>query len=65
MCPIPTDFYIVSAPTKISFVCPYCKERVEIRWNDINPPECWNDGWDNVNCPECKEEIELGDWEYD
>ena len=60
-----TDFYIVSAPVKISFLCPYCGERVEIKWVDINPPEYWSDVWDNVECPECGKEVELGDWEYD
>jgi len=59
------DFTIVSAPYKISFLCPYCHEDVEIRWKDTNPPDNWNDGWDSVICPECGKEIELGDWEYD
>ena len=38
------NFIIVSAPVKISFLCPYCHERVEIKWKDINPPDNWNDG---------------------
>lgn len=59
------DFVIVSAPVKISFLCPYCHQEVEIRWKDITPPESWSDDWDNVYCPECGEEVELGDWDYD
>ena len=59
------DFTIVSAPHKISFLCPYCNQNVEINWSNINPPESWSDDWDNVECPECGKEVELGDWEYD
>ena len=60
-----TNFIIVSVPDKISFLCPYCYQNVEIKWRDLNPPESWSDDWDNVICPECGEEIALGDWVYD
>ena len=59
------DFTIVSKPSYISFECPYCKENIEIDWENIDDPESWSDPWGYVECPECKKMIELGNWDYD
>ncbi len=60
-----TDFTIVSAPTSIRFTCPHCKGEVKIDWDDITAPEYWGDPWGYVDCPECREEVCLGEYEYD
>lgn len=60
-----TDFHISAAPVSIELECPFCHEKIEIPWKDLNPPEYWGDRWDDVECPECGKEIELGDYDYD
>ena len=59
------DFTILSAPYAIKLTCPHCNEDIEIKWEDIDPPESWSDYWDDIVCPECGKTIKLGDWDYD
>lgn len=59
------DFTIISAPEKIRLCCPYCEEDINIPWSEVDVPESWCDDWASVECPECKQEIELGDYQYD
>lgn len=61
----PIDFRIVSAPVKIAFECPHCREEVEIPWRHVDVPESWIDKWPPIDCPECGKSVELGEWDYD
>ena len=38
-----TDFVIRSIPYAINLECPYCKEEIEIKWEDVNAPKNWSD----------------------
>lgn len=59
------DYTIVSKPSYITFECPYCKEKVEIPFEEVDfNTDYWGDGA-VVYCPECCNEVTLGDWEYD
>lgn len=59
------DFHIDVEPVSISFICPHCKIEQIIDWKNVDVPSCWEDDWGTIQCPECKNEIELGDYEYD
>lgn len=59
------DYTIISKPAYIQFVCPHCKEKVEMPFKAVDfNTDCWSDGA-VVECPECCNEVELGNWEYD
>ena len=62
---ISVNFTIISEPIRIDFNCPYCKEEVQIEWDNLNPPDYWGDKWEKVECSWCNKLIELGDYEYD
>lgn len=59
------DFTIVSKPDHIRLECPHCGNDIEIPFDDVDVPECWQDNWGYVECPECQEMIKLGEWDYD
>ena len=50
-------YTIYSKPTKISFVCPYCGEEVEIDVNKLLTTNVWEGGCED--CPECGKTINL------
>ncbi len=59
------DYTIISKPSYIAFECPYCKEKVEVPFKEVDfNTDYWGDGA-VVDCPECCNEVTLGDWEYD
>lgn len=61
----PVDFTIISKPDHINLECPFCGNDINVPWNDVDSPECWQDDWGHVECPICEEDIKLGDYEYD
>lgn len=60
------NFTIVSKPDHISLTCPFCSDEIEIPFDDV-PKK--GDSWEfhglTIECPNCKEEVTLGDWDYD
>ena len=60
-----TDYMILSAPKDVKFICPYCKEEVQVEFEKLDYlTEVWDDGA-LVDCPECGKEVKLCGWEYD
>lgn len=56
-----TDYTIVSAPHHVTFVCPYCGNRVRIKASEFE------NIWSVVTCecPDCGKEVDMGQWDYD
>lgn len=61
------DFTIISKPSYIKLVCPFCGEYIEIDWKLVpnNTASFSNIYGEQVECPCCKNDITLGDWDYD
>ena len=61
----PVDFRIISRPDHINLECPFCGYDIDVYWDDVDSPECWQDDWGWVKCPACEQDIKLGEYDYD
>lgn len=59
------DYVIISKPDYIVLECPYCRDEIQVDFEDVGfITDYWDDGgW--CDCPNCGKEIELGDYDYD
>lgn len=56
---------IISTPTKVRFICPYCQKDIEVPFNDVyfNSNYWWDGAY--VDCSECGDEVYLDNFECD
>ena len=61
------DITVLQKPIKISYICPFCSEEIELNYNDFVDTQI-NDypgDWSTTECPECESILNINNVEYD